>query len=196
VRVHYVTVRNEMRHRPRPETPPGYDTRFVGRDEMLPYAGRVPGIERDFLDTAFARGDLCMANFGGDELLGFAFVSLSRARASPQLDVLVPRGFLYVYKGWTHPEHRRAQLAAARVYLRQQYMQANDAQWSISYVETHNYISLLRGYRHPRERGLRMGFCGWITVFGRQIPFNSRRARWVGFELVRRDDDGRRQYVW
>jgi hypothetical protein len=41
-----------------------------------------------------------------------------------------------------------------------------------------------------------MGFCGWITIFGRQIPFTSRRARWVGFELVRNDDNRRRQYVW
>lgn len=65
----------------------------------------------------------------------------------------------------------------------------------ISMAETHNYPSLLHGYRHPRLRGLRMGFCGWITVFGRQIPFNSRRARWIGFEFVRREDHRRRQYV-
>lgn len=103
---------------------------------------------------------------------------------------------MYTYKGWTHPDHRRAKLTAARIYLRQQLVRSHRRQWSISYTETHNYASLLHGYRHPRARGVRMGFCGWITLFGRQIPFNSRRARWVGFELIRRDDDGQRQHVW
>ncbi len=40
-----------------------------------------------------------------------------------------------------------------------------------------------------------MGLCGWITLFGRQIPFNTRRAKWIGFELVRKEDHRRRQYI-
>ena len=40
-----------------------------------------------------------------------------------------------------------------------------------------------------------MGFCGSMTRLGREIPFNSRRARWIGFEIVRKDDPGVRQYV-
>jgi hypothetical protein len=65
----------------------------------------------------------------------------------------------------------------------------------ISYPETHNYPSLLHGSRHPGLRSPRMGFCGWITVFGQQIPFNSRRARWIRIEFVRREDQRCRQYV-
>ncbi len=195
-RVHYVNVDANVRAIERPELPPGHEARFAGHEEMLRYAGRVPGIDREFLDMVFARGDICIGNFRGDELLGFAFISLTRARATDQLDVLIPEGFHYIYKGWTHPDHRQAKLTTARIYLRQQLVRSNRGQWSISYTETHNYVSLLHGYRHPRERTLRMGFCGWITLFGRQIPFNSRRARWIGFELIRKDDDGRRQYVW
>ena len=33
-----------------------------------------------------------------------------------------------------------------------------------------------------------------FTIFGRQIPINSRASKWIGFELIRRSDDGRRQY--
>lgn len=198
VRVHYINVEGNVREilgEDLPEVPPGYEARYVGLNEMLPHVDCVPDLDRAFLNEVFARGDVCIANFHGTELLGFAFVSFTRARVTGQLDALVPDGFQYVYKGWTHPAHRRKNLAAARVYLRHKLLLANRNQRSISYVETHNYQSLLHSYRHPRERSLRMGFCGWITVFGRQIPLNSRRARWVGFELIRRDDDGRRQYT-
>lgn len=197
VRVHYVNVEGNVREilgEESPEVPPGYETRYAGHDEMLPYVG-TEGLDQAFLNTAFGRGDVCIANFLGRDLVGFAFVSFTRARVTEQLDMLVPDGFQYVYKGWTHIDHRRAKLAFARIYLRHKLLLADHGQRSISFVETHNYSSLLRGYTHPRERKLRMGFCGWITLFGRQIPFNSRRARWVGFEIVRKDHDGRRQYV-
>lgn len=82
VHVHYVNVDGNVREMPRPELPPGHEARFVDREEMLPYAGRIPGIDREFLDLVFGRSDLCIANFRGDELLGFAFMSLTRARAT------------------------------------------------------------------------------------------------------------------
>lgn len=198
VHLHYVNIDGHlsaiMDETP-PAVPTGYDTRYLGFEELRAYEGLVPDMDGAFLDSACARGDVCIANFHDDELVGFAFLSFTHARATPQLDVLVPEGFQYVYKGWTHQNHRRAGLAAARVHLRHQLLRANPAQRSISYVETHNYASLLRGYRHPRERLLRMGFCGWITVLGRQIPFNSRRAKWIGFELTPSGNHRRRQYV-
>ena len=198
LRLYYVLVESNVREivgEQQPQVPEGIVTRIVDIAELFPFAGKVADLDREFLETVRARGDVGIANFRQDELLGFAFVSFTRARASAQLDVLVPKGFQYVYKGWTHPDYRRTNLAAARVYLRHGLLRENHAQRGISYVETHNYVSLLHGYRHPRERSLLMGFCGWITVFGREIPFNSRHARWVGFEMVRQGDPGLRQYV-
>jgi hypothetical protein len=198
IRLHYVDVGASIRQivgEEEPEVPPSYQTRMVGLDDLLPYAGRVPDLSREFLQTAFGRGDIGSANFYADELVGFAFWSYTRARVTDQLDVLVPEGFRYSYKAWTHPNHRRANLSSMRSYVRRRTMQTPQEERVISYTETHNYPSLLHGYQRPSMRSLRMGFCGWITVFGRQIPFNSRRARWVGFEFVRRDDQRRRQYV-
>ena len=110
-------------------------------------------LDRPFLELAIARGDVCIANFHGADLVGFAFVSFTRAPVSAQLDVLVPKGFQYVYKGWTHPDYRRANLGKARMYLRHGLLREHHAQRGISYVETHNYRSLLHGYRHrPRAQ--------------------------------------------
>ena len=198
VRLHYVRVLAgmlEIEGEEKPEVPPGYEARMVALAEMLPYADSTFGLSRDYLHTAFQRGDRCTANFYHGELVGYSFNAYARARASEQLDVLVPGGFRYSYKAWTHPDHRRVNLSRIRAYTRRAMLPHDHNQRAISFVETHNYPSLLHGYRHPRLRGLPMGFCGWITIFGRQIPFTSRRARWIGFELVRNDDDRRRQYV-
>jgi hypothetical protein len=179
----------------RPEVPHGYETRVVGLEDMLPFAGSVPDLSSEFLKEAFSRGDECAANFYDGRLVGFGYVCRSRSRATEQLDVLIPPGFRYGYKEWTHAEHRRRNLSDMRGHVRFTTLPRPYEERSISYVETHNYASLLHGYTHPRSRGLRMGFVGWFNLFGRQFPFSSRRARWVGLEIVRKSDDGRRQYV-
>ena len=59
---------------------------------------------------------------------------------------------------------------------------------SIWYIEKGNFPSRMRGYRYPSQRGLKMGFVGWFTWFGKQIPFNSRTAKWLGVKMVRRGE--------
>lgn len=198
IHLHYVNVGADLREiigEEEPEIAPGYDTRVVGIEELRPHSHSVPGLDDEFLETAFARGDVCVANFYHAQLVGFSFSSYVRARVNDQLDVLVPAGFRYGYKGWTHPDHRRQNLSRMRGYVRRSSVPKDHQVRTISYIETHNYASLLHGYRFPSMRSIRMGVCGWITLFGRKIPFNSRHARWVGLEFVRKDDSGRRQYV-
>lgn len=121
IRVHYVDVGASMREiigEEAPSSPAAYQTRLVDIDDLLPFASRVPDLSREFLETAFERGDVSAANFYAGDLVGFAFWSFTRARATDQLDVLVPEGFRYSYKAWTHPDHRRANLSSMRSYVR------------------------------------------------------------------------------
>ena len=197
-RLYYVRVEANVQRlfgEPEPVLPPGFDTRIETPRALLPWVGQVADLNAQFLDAAHARADLCLVSYHDGKPVGFAFVTHTRAPVSAQLDVLVPKGFQYVYKGWTHPDYRRAQLTKARMYLRHGILLENPTLRGISYVETHNYQSLLHGYRPPIERSLHLGFCGSFTLFGREIPFNTRRARWIGFELVRKEDSGTRQYV-
>ena len=198
IHVHYVNVlsgRREIDMDDDVTVPEGYETRPIGLDELLTHVDKAPDLVPDRLRVAFARGDLCIANLFRGELVGYAFSSWTRTRVNDQIDVLIPRGFRYGYKGWTHPDHRQLHLSRMRGHVRRRYRRAPHEERGISYVETHNYPSALHTYRHPNLRSLRMGFCGWITIFGRKIPFNTRRAKWIGFEMVRKDDDGKRQYV-
>ncbi len=197
LRLHYVTVGADVvrpKQHVRPDIAPQYDTRVVGFEDLLPYVNDVPDLSEAFLRSAFERDDECAANFINGELVGFGFICRTRARASEQIDVLIPEGFRYSYKDWTHPDHRRKNLSRMRGHVRFTQMPRPFKERSITYVEINNYASLLHGYRHPRERSLRMGVGGWISIFGYHVPINSRRMKWVGFEFMRRDDDGRRQY--
>ena len=198
VRLHYVRVGANRKHPTEevcPETPPGYFTRVVQLVDLLPYVDEVPDLSRDHLEAVFARGDECVANFYGGDLVGFSFNSRKRTRVTDQVDALIPEGFRYGYKSWTHPDHRRRNLGRMRGFVKRRDLARPFQERNVSYVETHNYPSLLHGYRHPRERQLAMGFVGWITVFGRQIPFTSPRAKWLGFEFVGRNDVRIRQYA-
>src|SRR5690242_9234731 len=59
-----------------------YVTRAVALEELLPWADRVTGLSLPFLRSAIARGDRCVANFYRGELVGFGFVTTTRAPAT------------------------------------------------------------------------------------------------------------------
>jgi len=199
IHVHYVAVgadRIDLSESTPPSTPREYDTRLVGKADLLPYAGRVPGITVDILEQAFEFGDECSASFYEGQLVAYGFIKRSRVIVTQQLDALVPEGFRYGYKAWTHPQHTQRGLARLGAYLRHEGPHIRFEERSVSYIETHNYASLLHSYLPPNKRFIRMGLVGWITLWGRQFPFNSRRAKWLGFEFVRKEDSGSRHYLF
>lgn len=195
LRVHYVRIgadRADLRDPAPPQVPSGYVTKLGRKEDFVPFLGRVPRLDAAFLERAFRRDDECSLTLYEGELVSFSFSTRQRARVTDQLDVLVPPGFRYAYKSWTHPEHRRRNLSNMGRWLRATQARRPFAERSIWYVETHNYASLLHGVRHPNEWSIKMGYVGWITLFGRQIPFTSRKAKQLGFEFVRNDDHRRR----
>lgn len=189
-RIHYVSIGADrpalrMIYRAALDVPDGYTVRWGTREDFLPAIGTLPDVDQQFVDDAFGRGDECVVVYYRDELVNYCFGTRAWARVSEQLRVVVPKGFRYIYKAWTHPDHRRKHLSALNAQFRNLTREAPFEERSISYVETHNYPSLLNTGRHPSERGIRCGLVGWFTVFGRQIPFSSRHAKWIGFEFSR-----------
>lgn len=193
IRLSYVFVGSPLANRDYIELPEGYHNRVVSLADLAPFVDRVEGLDAEFYALAQAHGDLCIGSFFNDQLVGYSFLSESRTRVNAQLDVIVPTGFSYSYKSWTDPQHRRARLSSARLYLSN--MAFKDRKRAFYYVETHNYASLLRSYRPLGQRRIRYGYIGWITCFGRQIPFASRHARWLGVEFVPRGVTYERYYT-
>ncbi len=196
-RLHYVFVGSgsgRTGRLPPPAVPEGYEVRMVEGRELRAHADTVPSLSSEFVDAVFAHGDWCVASFHEGRLVGFSFQSTGRSTVTDQLDVLIPPGFRYTYKTWIHADHRRRNLSQIQNYVRHHARHRDHDERGIWYVETHNYPSLLHSYRRPSERELRMGFIGWISIFGRQVPFRSSAARWLGIELVRKDDRRPRLY--
>jgi hypothetical protein len=197
--LHYMRIgadRVDLKDPVPPTVPPGYDVRLVTRQELLACVDRLPGLSREFLDDAFSGNDECSAAFYGDEMVAFAFTKRSRAVVTDQIDVVVPAGFRYGYKSWTHPDHRRQHLSRTMTYVKETQAGRPFQERGISYIATHNYASLLRSHTSPSARSIPMGFVGWITIGGRQIPFNSRKAKWIGCIFVRKEDHRVRQICW
>ncbi|MEM9620634.1 MAG: hypothetical protein AAF993_03235 [Pseudomonadota bacterium] len=193
VRVNYVFVASPLANRDYIELPDGYVNRAVSLEELAPFVDKVDGLDAAFFALAVAHDDWCIASFFHDQLVGYSFLSHSRTLASKQLDIIVPDGFSYSYKSWTDPEHRLARLSSSRLYHSN--IAFPDSKRSFYYVETHNYASLLRGYRPLSQRRIHAGYIGWFTWFGRQIPFASRRALWLGVEFVPRGETRERYYA-
>lgn len=179
----------------KPETAEGYVTRMVDYDDLAPFAGREPyGLDGAMLQSAFANGDEVVANFHEGELVGYSFQTRVWAPVTEQLGLSVPSGFVYAYKTWTHAAHRRRHLNAIRGYVRSVEAPMAHPERYVDYIESHNYPSLLHSYVHPARRAIRMGLIGYFTVLGKQIPFATPRARWLGVEF-RRNGAAPRQYV-
>jgi hypothetical protein len=161
----------------------GYTTRPVEPRELLPWADRPGfGLTREFLELAGERGHPAVANFYGDDLVGYGFVARGRAPVTNQVDVLVSDRLVYRYKAWTHPAHRRQHLSFARGRINRTLFPLQSGQRTVSYVETHNYASRLH---RPELRPRNVGYSGIIRLAGREYPFTTAGPRRAGFRLVR-----------
>jgi len=197
-RIHYLSIGNSIHdiyYANLPEYTNKYETVLTKPEALLPYVDTIPDFSREFIQTAMDNGDECTANFYNGALVGIGFTSRARTEVSDQIDLLVPEGFRYGYKGWTHPDHRQSSLARLRGRIAIEQREFPYYERSIWYIETHNYASLLHRFQPPRERNLRVGIIGWFSFFGKEIPFNSRNAKRYGIEMVRKEDSGKRQYI-
>lgn len=168
-----------------PELEPGYTVQMLSPEDLLKWVSEDNFLSEEFLREAAHHGDRCVANFFDDELVGYGFVTQTRARVTEQIDVVVDERLVYRYKGWTHPEHRRKKLSFARGRLNKHLFPLTDGRRTVSYVDTHNFASKLHSKKiHP----ISIGHCGYFEILGREYPFTFRTPRRFGFRLERRNE--------
>ena len=177
-----------------PEVPLGYETRAGTLQDFVHFAEQGHDYDLFAIERQLAYGDLCAVTVFEGELVGYRFVTTARAPVTEQLFTVIPDGFRYAYKAWIHADHRRKNLDSKAVWVLKQMEPAGHRQRNIWDVACNNYASLLHGYVNPRYRSMRVGVVGWVTLFGKQWPFASRGAKWVGFDF-RRDGANERQYL-
>jgi hypothetical protein len=159
-----------------PRLPDGYSARATGLEELWPWVGNDYGLSESFLRGAIVRGDRCVANFFNGELVGYGFVTQVGAPVTDQLEVVIDERLVY-------PDHRRKHLSHARGRLNRQFFPLTEGRRTVDYVAVHNLASKLK---HPDIHPVRLGYCGYIRLFGREYPFTQPTPRRFGFRLVRR----------
>lgn len=170
-----------------PRLAPGYTARAIDLEELRPWVGREGyGLTEAFLQGAIQRGDRCVANFYHGELVGYGFVTCVGAPATSQLQVAIDDRLVYRYKGWTHPGHRRKHLSHARGRLNRQFFPLTDGRRTVAFVDVANLPAKLK---HADIHPVRLGYCGYVRIGGREFPFTQRGPRRFGFRLVRRSAD-------
>lgn len=162
------------------QPPEGVTVRIADQPLLEPYArNNEYTLPPSFLDSAFARGDECVATFVGERLAAFGWVSYCGVPHQGNIWVEYAEGYRYNYRSFTHPDFRGQHLRGSFGVLTER-DQAEGVTHSICFIESHNFAST---QAELRNRGTRIGFAGYVRNFGRPRCFRSPGARRAGFRF-------------
>ena len=155
--------------------------RFLDEDTLRRLA-RYPMNEMNqrFLDQALKKGDRCMAILDDDRLAAYGWYSNKETAVTEDLELLFSPGWIYMYKGFTHPDYRglrlhaRGMASALMSYAKECHLGL------VSFVEANNYNSL----RSVHRMGYRdVGRMVVVEVMGRRWIQASTPCRAYGLSL-------------
>jgi hypothetical protein len=143
----------------------------------------VNELDSAFLDRALARGDECYGLFAGDALASYGwYANRSTEIDAPGLEVVFDSRYIYMYKGFTHPDHRGQRLHAVGMTRALESYLARGFLGLVSFVEWQNSDSLKSCYR----MGYRdFGDIYVVRIFGRYFFRSDAGCRPFGFSLRR-----------
>jgi hypothetical protein len=135
----------------------------------------------EFYEGAAQRGDWCYYLRDGETIASNGWYSTGVVPLFDDTFVSFSPNFVYMYKGFTLPEHRGHQLHAYGMAHAAAGAVAEGYQGLISCVEIHNAGSL----RSVARLGYRsFGTCYRTHVLGKTLTFSSRGCEPYGFRLV------------
>lgn len=171
--------------RPDPEfarCPDKYHGLFLERPMLLKYAADPQNeLTEQFVLNALSRGDECYGFLDGDTLASYGWYSRwPTAINPPELILHFDDRYSYMYKGFTHPDHRGMRLHAAGMTRALQKYLERGCRGIVSYVEWNNFGSLKSCFR--------MGYTEFGTIlairlFGSFLVWSSAGCEPYGFTL-------------
>lgn len=117
-----------------------------------------------FLDEALAKGDECYGMLEGDVLAAYGWYSTQPTAIEPP-DLVLHFGprYVYMYKGFTHPDYRGKRLHAIGMTYALMVYRSKGYQGIVSYVESNNFSSLRSCYRMGYKN---IGSVYAVRIFG------------------------------
>lgn len=165
--------------------PGRFAARFAGRDELVA-AAAVDHYEMspEFVDQAFDAGDECFAIFDltdkGERLASFGWYSNRPTPISSTMVLHFDPAWVYMYKGFTHPDYRGKRLHGIGMSLALRTHTSRGSRGLISYVKSNNFQSL----RSIERMGYRIfGEIYLARPFGRALSWASPGCQPYDFRL-------------
>ena len=100
-----------------------------------------------FLDRVLPKGDRCYAILDGDKLAAYGWYSTKPTNINKELVLHFDPQWVYMYKGYTHPNYRGQRLHAIGMAKALEAFTNEGCKGLISYVETNNFASLRSVFR-------------------------------------------------
>ena len=135
-------------------------------------------ISEDFLREALVRGDKAYAAFDAGQIVAYTWRTSAAAPHDGGLRVKVSPPFVYGYKGLTLPSHRGMRLNIAVNEAASAHYRELGYTHSAGFVALYNNSKLANEGKHGYEL---LGYAGYLSWFGRIIPFRTSGPRQAGF---------------
>lgn len=160
--------------------PGPFQARFARVDEILAHSSDEYDMTTDFVREAVGKGDDCFAMFDGDRLASFGWYSNQPTHISDGLVLHFDPSWVYMYKGFTHPDYRGKRLHGIGMSLALRAYTERGSRGLISYVKSNNFQSL----RSIARMGYRIfGDIYLARVMGRPVAWATPSCKAYGFRL-------------
>jgi hypothetical protein len=179
--VYRINVRPLVRQCAGPYLPSGITVRIVPPEEILK-AADDPELDLglNFVRNALARGDMAFGAFEGDRLVGYTWRTFTAAPDRDGLWARVSHPCQYSYKAFTRPSHRRKRIHVAITFVADAHLLRCGYAFEVGYLEIDNFASIgLADFMGRRK----IGYAGYVRLFGRSIPFRTPAVKKIGAEL-------------
>ena len=130
---------------------------------------------------AFARGDVCVANFDAGTIVGYSFTSSLPTRVIEEVEFFFPEWCSYIFADVTTVPYRGLRLAKDRWLVRRDANRKKHVEppRGVYYIDVANSASL-KSDKSDGIEAIRLGYCLYIRWRGRIYCWNSRGARRFG----------------
>ncbi len=156
-----------------------YRYTFLDRDRLSEFsANKEYELSPTFLDGAFERGDECYAILDGNVLASYGWYSSrptgvsfdSSEDGNEGLLLHFSSEYIYMFKGYTHPDYRGQRLHAIGMTRALESYLDRGHKGLVSFVESDNYASLKSCYRMGYKD---FGKIYFVKLFGKYLIYCS-----------------------
>ncbi len=160
-----------------PEHARRFEFRLLTLEDALE-ASQNPALDlpSNFVRAAFERNDVCFGAYEKENLVAYAWRSLTCAPVTNGLWVRVDsQHHRYGYKALVLPEYRGMRLNTSLRRFSDAYFIERGIKKSIADIDLHNLSSQAA---HGRDSGRkRLGFAGFVSIRGRYLTFRTKGVR-------------------